>query len=172
MQLWMIAFLKSKSWIIFLFVVLFGSFVLAVVLVHWRRMFPFCILQCISFLGKRLIVRGRQNVQSSILSLRCSAIGNVSPCIILFIASLFIPTFLHAYISGFLFCKRICRMCRNKRTQNPQQGSLTVAQLRPHKNSCLRIRPFISFYRPNGFVNLWKNCLNSWSWSCIHQTLK
>ena len=43
-----------------LFVVLFRSFVLAVVLVHWRRMLLIGILKYISFLGKRLSVRGRQ----------------------------------------------------------------------------------------------------------------
>ena len=74
-------------------------------------MFPFCILQCISFLGKFLIVRGRRKVQNGLhsipysLSGACSAIGNVSPCIILFIASLVIPIFLHAHVSGFYFAK-------------------------------------------------------------------
>jgi len=34
-----------------------------------------------------------------------TAIGNVSPCIILFIASLFIPIFLHAHVLGFYFAK-------------------------------------------------------------------
>ena len=43
--------------------------------------------------------------RNSILSLWCSAIGNVSPCITLFIASLVIPIFLHAHVLGFYFAK-------------------------------------------------------------------
>ena len=74
-QLWMIAFLKSKSWIIFLFVVLFGSFVLAVFLVHWLRMLPICILQYISSLGKRLIVWGRWKVKNRLQSIPYSLSG-------------------------------------------------------------------------------------------------
>ena len=50
-------------------------YVLSVVLVHWLRMLPICILQCISFLGKRLIVWGRWKVQNWLHSIPYSLSG-------------------------------------------------------------------------------------------------
>ena len=94
------------------------------ILVHgliWKFMFQlwfwftdvdcchFCILQCILFLGKQLVVRWRQKVyrlvQNRLLSIPCSlsgalsAIGSCSPCIILDLHSFYVYTpFIHAIL--------------------------------------------------------------------------